>query len=138
MSNLIEQLKRDEGLRLKPYQDTVGKWTIGYGRNLEDTGITEEEAEYLLLNDIERVRRDLRRVVPWYQELNREAREAVIENMAFNLGIHGLLRFHATLHEIKHGDYENAARHMMKSLWARQVPNRAGRLAEQMRKGEWV
>ena len=56
MESMIGMLKRHEGLRLKPYQDTIGKLTIGYGRNLDDRGISKEEAEYLLRNDISRVK----------------------------------------------------------------------------------
>lgn len=138
MSNLLEQLKRDEGLHLFPYKDSAGKLTIGYGRNLDDNGISEDEAYILLVNDIDRVRTQLARAVPWYRDMNHPAREAVLENMAFNLGTAGLMRFTRALEAVRAGVYNDAAKHMLHSLWAKQVGQRAERLAEQMRKGEWV
>ena len=91
MSNLIAQLKRHEGLELMPYKCTSGKTTIGVGRNLEDIGITEQEAELLLLNDIGRVKQELVND-QWYMNLD-PVRKAVIENMSFNLGYPSLKKF---------------------------------------------
>jgi lysozyme len=134
--NLIEQLKRDEGLRLTPYLDSVGKTTIGYGRNLSDEGITREEADMLLMNDIERTTNDLSKHLPWVASLD-PVRQAVLLNMAFNMGIHGLMSFKNTLALVQRGDYAMAALGMLHSEWASQVPARAQRLAKQMELGEW-
>ncbi len=140
-ANLAEQLKRDEGLRLHPYSDTVGKVTIGIGRNLTDVGISAEEADYLLQNDIFRAQRDLRMRFPWVSGMS-DVRRAVLENMTFNMGIAGLEKFHKMLLAAASGDWEEAAAEMLDSLWATQVGKepgqRAWRLAEQMRTGEWV
>lgn len=133
---LLDQLKRDEGLRLTPYKDSVGKLTVGYGRNLDDVGISTEEATTLLLNDIERTTNDLSRFMPWIVQLD-EVRRAVLLNMAFNMGIHSLLQFKNTLAAIQAGDYNQAALGMLHSEWATQVPARAARLAKQMELGEW-
>src|SRR5262245_2874706 len=134
--DLVEQLKRDEGLRLTPYKDSVGKLTIGYGRNLADKGINQSEAEFMLSNDIAEVATALVKAVPWVGDLD-EARRGVLENMAFNLGVAGLLRFARTLAMIEAGDYDSAADAMLESKWANQVGERALRLSEQLRTGEW-
>lgn len=136
MSRLEEQLLVDEGLRLKPYKDTVGKLTIGIGRNLDDVGITKDEAIILLRNDIARTTKDVIANIPWWSSLD-EVRRDVIINMAFNLGIEGLLKFKRTLLSIQNGKYEQASKEMLESKWAKQVGNRARRLAEMMRTGEY-
>lgn len=132
-----DQLQRDEGIRLKPYKDSVGKLTIGIGRNLDDAGITEGEAKTLLVNDLAKVRVRLYGMLPWLSAIN-PARRAVLENMAFNIGVDGLLAFKQTISLIRAGDYESAGDEMLKSTWARQVGDRAVRLSKQMKTGEWV
>jgi lysozyme len=134
IERLKVELERDEGLRLKPYLDTVGKTTIGVGRNLTDVGISDSEAYYLLDADIARAGADLDRALPWWVTLG-EVRQRVLINMTFNMGIGGLLQFNNTLTRIKAGDWDGAAKGMMASLWARQVGPRATRLAEMMRTG---
>lgn len=134
---LIRHLIRDEGLRLKPYKDTVGKTTIGIGRNLDDVGISEGEARALLENDIDRAEDDLDRSLPWWRGLD-GVRQEVLVNMAFNLGIGGLLGFKNTLASVKAGLWVNAARGMRASRWARQVGKRAERLASAMESGEFT
>ena len=132
---LRSQLERHEGLRLKPYLDTATppRLTIGYGRNLDDVGITREEADYMLAADIERVERELD-TIDEYVALNR-IRQTVIGNMSFNLGFHGLMQFRRMWAAIGRCDYEKAAEEMLKSKWARQVGNRATELADIMRTG---
>ena len=92
-TNLINQLRRHEGLRLKPYQCSGDppKWTIGFGRNREDNGITQEEAEIMLLNDLKMVEEELNGHV-WYDGLS-ETRQAVLQNMSFNIGFPTLKKF---------------------------------------------
>jgi lysozyme len=131
---MIQQLRRHEGERLKPYHCTAGKLTIGVGRNLEDRGITAEESAYLLNNDIDREWRALKTALPWVTGLN-DVRQRVLLDMGFNLGINGLLKFKNTLATVQRGDYEKAAGMMLDSLWARQVKGRAVRLAEMMKTG---
>jgi len=135
MSNLIAQLKRHESLELKPYKCTSGKLTIGVGRNLEDIGITEQEAELLLLNDIGRVKQELVND-QWYMDLD-PVRKAVIENMSFNLGYPTLKKFQNMISSISQGDYETASKEMLNSRWSKQVGQRSIELAEQMRTGQW-
>lgn len=129
-----DDLIRDEGLRLKPYKCTAGKTTIGVGRNLDDVGITKEEALILLRNDIERCKKDLDKNIPWWKNLTDNRQNALI-NMTFNLGINGLLGFKNTLELIRTGQYDKAANNALQSKWAEQVKDRAKRIAEAIRKG---
>lgn len=135
--NIYEQLRRDEGTRLKPYTDTVGKLTIGIGRNLSDKGITLEEAELLLANDVDEVILGLEGA-GYVAKDDNDARYYVLVNMAFNLGPAGLLAFRIMLKAYRDGDWETAAAEMLRSKWAQQVGDRAERLAKQMREGVWV
>lgn len=134
---LEEQLVRDEGMRLKPYKDSVGKLTIGVGRNLDDVGICREEAEMLLQHDIVSHTFDLNTALPWISGLD-EIRRGVLINMCFNMGIHALLGFKHTLSLIQQGDYAGASKEMLNSHWAEQVGARAQRLAKQLEEGIWV
>ena len=135
-ARLLTQLLRDEGLQLRPYRDTVGKLTIGVGRNLDDKGISREEALEMLDHDVSEATQSLTETLPWVTSLD-EARQGVLINMAFNLGLRGLLQFHQTLQAVENGHWRAAAQHMLDSKWARQVGPRATRLALQMETGEW-
>lgn len=135
-TNLREQLQRDEGCRLKLYMDSLGHPTIGYGRALDMKGISLAEAELMLDNDILTFKSGVLAEWPWTARLD-EARQGVLHNMAFNLGIAGLGKFVKMLTAVKTGHFEIAAEEMLDSLWHQQVGVRAERLAQQMRSGEW-
>jgi lysozyme len=79
VKTLIDELVRDEGMRTKPYHCTAGKLTIGVGRNIEEVGITEEEARYLLENDLGRVRDELDQALPWWRTLSGDYAEAAAQ-----------------------------------------------------------
>lgn len=130
---LRAQLIRHEGLRRFPYTDTVGKLTIGVGRNLSDVGISDAEAMDLLDHDLDACIRDLS-TTPWFADLD-PVRQRVMVDMRFNLGATRLRSFRNTLAAVARGDYEAAAIGMMRSLWAKQVGPRAVRLAAMMRDG---
>ena len=132
--SLRDQLIRHEGLRLKPYTDTVGKLTIGVGRNLTDRGISKAEAMHLLDNDILEAQTAVVKALPWTVEIDRPRLE-ILMNMAFNLGIGGLLKFERFLAAVQEGSYELAAVEMLNSKWAKQVGQRADELASMMRTG---
>jgi lysozyme len=132
--SIMEQLIMHEGLKLRPYKCSAGKLTIGIGRNLEDRGITKEEAIYLAKNDIQGVEQALA-LNHWYATLD-PIRQKVIIDMAFNMGINGLLKFKKMILAIERRDFVKAADEMLDSLWAEQVGVRAKRLAEMMRNGE--
>ena len=133
---LIEQVKRHEGFRAKPYRCTAGKLTIGYGLNLEDRGLTETEAETILVNDLSRIYDHLAQKLHWFSDMKSERRDVLV-NMAFNIGVSGLLKFKKALYYMELGDYDKAADEMLDSRWAMQVPSRSKELAEQMRTGEY-
>lgn len=131
---LIEMIKRHEGLRLKPYRDTVGILTIGYGRNLEDVGISEDEAELMLQNDIAGARKRLEEIFTAASTLS-GPRYNVLVDMIFNLGPGGFMGFRKMRKAVEEGDFERAAQEMLDSKWAVQVKGRAEELARMMRQG---
>lgn len=130
-----ELIKRHEGLELLPYTDTVGKLTIGYGRNLTDRGITQAEAEHLLAGDIQIALDDAMALSgPVWHHFSPN-RKAVLVDMSFNLGKARLKKFKRTWAALHRCDYDSAAREMLNSLWAHQVGQRALNLSEIMRNG---
>lgn len=131
---LMNQLVVDEGVKLKPYKDTVGKTTIGVGRNLDDVGLSYQEVMGLLSNDIARVCKELDTRFPWWAQLS-DKRQQVLANMAFNLGTDKLAAFRNMMAAVQMGHYDEAAAEMMNSKWASQVGDRAKRLANMMRTG---
>ena len=135
--DLITQLIDHEGLKLFPYHCTADKLTIGVGRNLEDRGISNDEAAYLLKNDIEIVERELLEAQPLVSMLD-AVRQRVLVDMGFNLGTPTLMKFSNMWDAIEDEDWEEAADQMLDSRWAKQVGRRAHRLADAMRTGEWV
>lgn len=130
-------LIRHEGLKLKPYKDTVGKLTIGVGRCLDTTGISPIEANMLLDNDIERVCEECQKAFPWFEALC-DTRKTVVASMVFNLGLEGLQAFTKMLKAIEAKDYDAASNQMLSSKWAGQVGSRAVELAEMMRDGDTI
>jgi len=133
MESLKKMLKRHEGYRQFPYNDTEGILTIGYGRNLKDVGISVVEAEMLLDNDITKATRELLKHFPIYKLT--PARQDVLINMAFNLGINRLLGFRKMFEAFKNNDFNRASEEMLDSKWARQVGHRATELAKIMKEG---
>ena len=138
---LVESLKRHEGAvrrggRHVAYRDPVGKLTIGWGRNLDDVGLSDDEAEMLLLHDVERTAAAVRAALPWAAQLD-EVRRAVLIELAFNMGLGGLLTFERMLEALQRGDWDTAAQELLDSRYARQVGARARRLAERLRTGSW-
>ncbi len=131
----LSWIKEHEGLRLKPYRDTVGKLTIGYGRNLEDVGLSPEEAEVLLRNDLLRCEAELREALGGTYEALSPVRKAVLLDMIYNLGKPRFLGFKRMIAALKAGDFSRAAGEMLDSRWAAQVGRRAQFLAEKMREG---
>ena len=140
--NLLNQIRRHEGLRLKPYHCSENFLSLGYGRNLDTNGISEAEAEFMLSNDLIACENELKDE-GWYNQLD-ETRRAVVLNMAFNLGKPKLMQFKKFIGALSDDDYETASKEMItgsdgvsESKWASQVGKRAYELAEQMRTGQW-
>ena len=113
-------LIRHEGLRLKPYRCTANRLTIGIGRNLDDKGISEDEARYLLGNDITECETDLMGLFDRWDEMTPNWKRALI-NLRFNLGPGGFRSFSSTIAAIRRGDWETARNNVSVSKWARQV-----------------
>ena len=128
------QLRVDEGVRYLPYQDTAGVLTIGIGHNLRDVPLSEQAVAVIFSDDLAAAEIAARRLVPNFDALT-DNRKAVVLNMAFNLGYTKLSSFKATLSYIVTGQWDKAAAGMRASLWARQVGDRAERLAVLMEKG---
>jgi lysozyme len=140
-TELIRQLKGDEGVKPCAYQDHLGFWTVGVGRLIDGrkpgAGLRPDEITYLLNNDVDDRIGALTKALPWFQDLD-DARKGVLLNMSFQMGTDGLLQFRRTLDHIRLGKYIEAADAMLQSLWAKQTPERAQRLAKQMLTGQWV
>ena len=132
--NLIEMLKRHEGFRNKPYHCSAGKLTIGYGRNIEDVGISRQEAAFLLHSDIERASKDVKSIFPDFDRFTINRQNALI-NMVFNLGINRFKLFKNTIKAIKRDDWTSAARHAKQSRWHNQVGIRAVEIENLLEKG---
>ena len=138
--DLKSQLLREEGAESCAYQDSLGYWTIGVGRLIDSRkggGLSNEEIDFLLENDIKIKTREVLLALPWMPRLS-EPRQAVLIGMAFQMGIGGLLKFKRMLGSIEDGQYVEAAEEMVKSRWAMQTPKRAYRMAQQMETGEWT
>jgi lysozyme len=129
-------IKEHEGLRLKPYKDSLGFLTIGYGRCLDHKPLREHEANYLFDNDFSDALRECQDNFKFFNKLT-PARQAVLIDMCFNLGITKLKKFITTLGHIERGEYKEAADSMLQSLWADQVKTRALTLSNMMRSGEF-
>lgn len=132
---LLPALKQEEGFRARPYKDSLGYLTIGYGCNL-DAGWSEGLASCVLAYQAAQAEADIKAAFPWYSTLSLP-RQAVLLDMAFNMGIERLKGFYNTLGAIQRGDWAAAEAGMLASRWAKQVGPRASRLARIMFTGVW-
>lgn len=129
-----EMVARHEGYRSKPYRCTAGKLTVGYGYNL-DAGMPEDEAHLLLRFRIGKITTELSKKISWFADLN-DARQAALTDMAYQLGVAGLLKFPKAMNAMRSGDYAAAAKKMLDSKWAKSdTPERAKEISEIIRTG---
>ena len=138
--DLKSQLLREEGAESCAYQDSLGFWTIGVGRLIDSRkggGLSNEEIDFLLENDIKTKTREVLLALPWMPRLS-DPRQAVLIGMAFQMGIGGLLKFKRMLSAVEDGQYFEAAAQMLESKWAQQTRKRAYRMALQMETDEWI
>jgi lysozyme len=137
MSKLSDQLRVHEGVRKHVYLCSAGYETIGVGRNIADSGLglSDDEIDYLLENDITRCRKELE-TYSWFSDLD-EVRQDALINMCFNLGLSRLANFKNALSSMAIGAYADAAEHFLDSRWASQVGNRAQEVAHMIRTGEY-
>jgi lysozyme len=138
INSIEDQLRRDEGQRFVAYQDSLGYWTIGVGRCIDARkgGVSQAEVDFLLVNDINSINANLKVLLPWSSGLD-PVRFGVLQNLAFNMGIGGLLSFRNFLADMEAGNWDAAASELQNSEWATQVGDRAQRLMLQVTSGEW-
>lgn len=139
MNNLREMLKRHEGVKSHAYRCTAGKITVGVGRNIDSDGglgLSHDEIDYLLDNDIVRCIQELNGVFPWFNHLDTVRSDAIVD-ICFNLGLPRLMLFQKAIRAMKEGDYEKAADEFYDSKWAKQVGNRAIEVCEMIRTGRY-
>ena len=133
---LSEHLEWAEGRRAYPYEDSVGKLTIGVGRNLDDRGLAEDEIDYLKKNDMD-IAYELAKTLPYFEQLD-EIRQVVIADLVFNLGLRRFKGFIRTNAALNVHDYDTAADELLDSRYARQTGRRAHRNARVLRTGKWT
>ena len=139
MDNLLRMLKRQEGVSKFAYEDHLGYITVGVGRCLDPEmglGLSDDEINYLLRNDIERCYSELS-VFSWFYDLNQTRQEALV-SMLFQLGLTKFLGFKKALKYIAEGKYEQAAKEMLDSRWAEQTPNRANEISYMIETGQYA
>jgi len=139
MERLLKMIKLHEGVKSHAYQCTAGKWTIGVGRNIDEEGglgLNNEEINLLLINDVERVKGELGTAYFWFPALD-EVRQAAMIDMCFNLGLSRLRGFVKAIEAMSRQEYDNAADEFLDSRWASQVGQRAIRVTEMIRTGDY-
>lgn len=135
LTNLEQDLESDEGFRAAVYKDSEGYWTIGIGTLVDARkggGITLEEARYLLSNRLSAKFAEMDSKMAWWRQQPEPVQRA-LANMAYQMGVDGLLGFKNTLALIQAGKYAEAADNALKSKWAQQTPNRAKRVTDLIR-----
>jgi|TARA_X000001388_G_scaffold41838_1_gene29454 lysozyme len=140
MSKLVEMIKRHEGVRTHAYKCSANMITVGVGRNLDENGglgLSEDEIDYLLENDIARVKNELANTYFWFNGIN-EARQDAMIDICFNLGLTRLRGFVKALEAMSREQFDIAADEFMDSKWAQQVGTRAIRVTDMIRSGEHI
>ena len=145
MQNLIEMLKRHEGEvvtngRHLIYKCSAGHWTIGIGRNVDvngGLGLSDEEVDHLLENDVERVIKELSSEYSWFNDLDDVRKDAMID-ISFNLGATKLRKFVLALDAMAKADYKSAAKEFLDSAWSRAVKGRSIELASMIENGKYM
>lgn len=130
----LEMVKRHKGFKSKPHRCTTGKLTIGYGRDLDDLGITRSEASLLLAGDIVEAEQDARAIFLDFHNFAGN-RQAALIDMIFNLGRTRFVKFKRMVKAINRNDWELAAVEALGIKWAGQVGDHAGEIAEMLRHG---
>ena len=136
---LIKMLKVHEGVETYAYKCSENKTTIGVGRNVDKAGglgLSDDEVDYLLQNDIDRVILELDSEYDWFSDLDDVRQDAMID-ISFNLGQTRLRAFKKALSAMSEGDWDEAADQFMDSRWSEQVGIRAKNLTEMIRIGAY-
>jgi lysozyme len=136
---LLEMLKRHEGVESHVYRCSAGYETIGVGRNISKSGLglSDDEVDYLLENDIVRVIKELSSEYPWFKDLDDVRKDAMID-ISFNLGATRLRGFKRALAAMEVADYKMAAKEFLDSKWSRDVKGRATELCYMIEMGSYL
>ena len=136
---LLDMLKRHEGVKSHVYLCSAGYETIGVGRNISKSGmgLSEDEVDYLLENDIVRVIKELSSEYPWFRGLDDVRKDAIID-ISFNLGATRLRGFKRALAAMEVADYTTAAKEFLDSKWSRDVKGRATELCYMIETGNYL
>ena len=137
---LLEMLKRHEGVEHHIYRCSAGFWTLGAGRNVDPQGglgLSDDEVDYLLQNDIERVIKELSTEYRWFNSLDDVRKDAMID-ISFNLGATRLRGFKRALAAMEVADYKMAAKEFLDSKWSRDVKGRATELCYMIEMGSYL
>ena len=136
---LLEMLKRHEGVESHVYRCSAGYETIGVGRNISKSGLglSDDEVDYLLENDIVRVIKELSSEYPWFKNLDDVRKDAIID-IGFNLGATRLRGFKRALAAMEVADYKTASLEFLDSKWSRDVKGRSTELAYMIEMGEYL
>ena len=144
MDKLIETLKRHEGVKSHAYQDPMGTWHIGAGRNIhaegsnKGMGLSEDEIDYMLSHDIVRTSKELTEEYPWFRTLDEGARRDGIINMHFNLGRYRFAKFVKAIGHMEAENYDEAAAEFLDSRWAKQVKGRSLEVTDMIKTNTYV
>ena len=130
--NLLKQIKKHEGFRSTVYQCTEGYDTIGYGFAIKDLKLDEDIAELILVRKLADLVARIKEIFPWTKDAPEEIQDVVVD-MCYQLGINGFSKFKKTIYLLETEQYEEASVEMLDSLWAKQTPNRAKELSEEVR-----
>lgn len=129
---VLQSVMNEEGYRQFPYICTAGKLTVGYGFNLDDVGLSEEESIMILQHRLYNIRVKCEETLSWFKEIKSEAQDIIIE-MVYQLGYNGVLKFKMMIKALEEQDYAQAAIEGLDSRWAKQTPARAERLMTRMK-----
>ncbi len=138
MMRLVNMLKRHEGVRDKVYMCSAGYETIGVGRNISESGLglSNDEIEYLLKNDIMRCQQELLGEYEWFKDLDSVRQDALID-LSFNIGQTKLRTFVKALGYMSEGNYLEAGQEFYRSRWAEQVGDRSLEICQMISSGEY-
>ncbi len=134
---LKQEISAEEGCVPHAYTDDMGYLTIGIGRLIDARKggkLTTDEIMLLFNNDVDSHRADIAKALPWAARLS-DARQRALVNMCFQMGIGGVLEFRDMLFHLQTGDFDAAAASALDSAWAKETPNRAGRVADMIKNG---
>ena len=129
---LINKIKKHEGFRSTVYECTEGYETIGYGFAIKDLKLDEDIAELILVRKLADLVARIKQTFPWTKDAPEEIQDVVVD-MCYQLGVNGFSKFKKTIYLLETEQYEEASMEMLDSLWAKQTPNRAKELSEEVR-----